>query len=429
MKKITLMLISIMLLTIPIMNVEAAGKFNIYVFYGQTCSYCHNLFDFLSELEDDPNYNHMFEVQGYEVWGSYKNEDLGKEVAAAYGDNFQSVPYYIIGDKSFTGFTESFEDDIKYQIVQAYTNSYVDKATPIIKKNSTTTTKKKINTTTTTVTTTSKAASGGYLTTSKKVTTSKTTERTYQTTIKGTTVTTTSRPIIPTIVPVTSQTSTNIYQDTTTKPEISNDELPKDKNGQTPEDVINDFFKLLNDNDEKALDYMAKELKDMITQEEFNFDEETSALPTINGYVHYPAGTIVDEETYDYDIYRFNVTAIGTLFGREIDNYGDEDSYIDIILEDGEYKILTMDLPIELRPGDFITIFKQLFAMINEETGGFGILFVILIIVVLILSCMPFIIFITVIVLIIKTISKASRQRREMNESGVLPPNNNGQGM
>lgn len=93
-----------------------ADKVKVYVFYGATCSYCAALHEFFDELENDYNYKNKFEIKYYEVWNNSSNYELMMKVANKMGDNVGGVPYYIIGDKSFNGYAESLNEDIKKAI-------------------------------------------------------------------------------------------------------------------------------------------------------------------------------------------------------------------------------------------------------------------------------------------------------------------------
>ena len=85
-------------------------KFNMYLFWGDGCVHCHNLKIFLNDLE--PKYKDMFELYAFEVWGIPDNQSLMGRFAKTMGDSPRGVPYLVVGDKSFNGFSEKMEEDI-----------------------------------------------------------------------------------------------------------------------------------------------------------------------------------------------------------------------------------------------------------------------------------------------------------------------------
>ena len=93
-------------------------KFNMYLFWGDGCVHCHNLKIFLNDLE--PKYKDMFDLYAFEVWGNPGNQTLMGRFAKTMGDNPKGVPYLIVGDESFNGFSSSMEDDIIQAIIDEY---------------------------------------------------------------------------------------------------------------------------------------------------------------------------------------------------------------------------------------------------------------------------------------------------------------------
>lgn len=97
-------------------------KINIYFFWGDGCPHCEELFTFLESIKDE--YNEYFNLYGFEVW---YNEDNGK-IMDYFQDKLgetvgsRSVPYYIIGDKSFAGYTSSMNEEILDTIKEKYNN-------------------------------------------------------------------------------------------------------------------------------------------------------------------------------------------------------------------------------------------------------------------------------------------------------------------
>ena len=93
-------------------------KFNMYLFWGDGCVHCHNLKIFLNDLE--PKYKDMFDLYAFEVWGNPDNQTLMGRFAKTMGDSPRGVPYLVVGDKSFNGFSEKMEEDIIQAIIDEF---------------------------------------------------------------------------------------------------------------------------------------------------------------------------------------------------------------------------------------------------------------------------------------------------------------------
>ena len=113
-----LFLISLMFLFIP----DVFGKdLNVYLFYGEGCSHC-------AALEDYLNTKDNINVYKYEVWFNSDNETLLNEVAKITGVEPKGVPYYIIGKDTLQGYndTQSWKETIDKRIEKALTEEYTD---------------------------------------------------------------------------------------------------------------------------------------------------------------------------------------------------------------------------------------------------------------------------------------------------------------
>ena len=130
MKKISLFLILALVLFIPfITNVKAdtKDKITIYFFRGEGCPHCAEAEEFFEALSKDEEYGKMFEVKDYEVWYDESNAAFMEEVAAKLDTQVNGVPFIVIGDKYFSGFASSMEDQVKETIKDAYNSEdYTD---------------------------------------------------------------------------------------------------------------------------------------------------------------------------------------------------------------------------------------------------------------------------------------------------------------
>lgn len=92
----------------------------IYLFRGHNCGYCHSFLEFLNSIVDE--YGKYFRLEAYEVWYTENNSELMSEVASYFGESASGVPFIVIGDKVFSGYTESYNDSIISAIKETYKN-------------------------------------------------------------------------------------------------------------------------------------------------------------------------------------------------------------------------------------------------------------------------------------------------------------------
>ena len=127
MKKIKLLVVALIAIILLPFSANAAEKepINVYLFKGDGCGYCKAALEFFKSIEDD--YGKYFNLVEYEVWYSEDNATLMTEVASYFGEEIGGVPYIVIGDKTFQGYAESYDEEIKTAIKNAYNNKdYVD---------------------------------------------------------------------------------------------------------------------------------------------------------------------------------------------------------------------------------------------------------------------------------------------------------------
>ncbi|MBQ3298433.1 MAG: hypothetical protein IJG97_06560 [Bacilli bacterium] len=97
---------------------EDSKEVNLYFFRGEGCPHCEEAEQWFQSIEEE--YGNYFKVVDYETWYNEDNAALMQKVAEARGETAEGVPYIIIGDKSWSGFTESYEQEILDQIQSVY---------------------------------------------------------------------------------------------------------------------------------------------------------------------------------------------------------------------------------------------------------------------------------------------------------------------
>lgn len=97
---------------------ETDKQVTIYLFRGKGCAFCRAFLTFLNSIVDD--YGKYFKVVSFEVWNDSENSALLSSVAAFMNKELEGVPFIVIGDKVFDGYTESYDEDIKNTIKELY---------------------------------------------------------------------------------------------------------------------------------------------------------------------------------------------------------------------------------------------------------------------------------------------------------------------
>lgn len=104
---------------------EESKEVKIYFFRGEGCPHCQEAEEWFKSIEEE--YGSYFEVVDYETWNDENNAELMQKVAKARGEQAEGVPYIIVGDKSWSGFTESYEQEIIDQIKTLFEQNVNDR--------------------------------------------------------------------------------------------------------------------------------------------------------------------------------------------------------------------------------------------------------------------------------------------------------------
>ena len=98
------------------------GKVNIYFFWGDGCPHGEEQFAFLDSIESE--YGDLYNLYTFETWKNEENAELLKIFSNAMEVESRGVPYTIIGEEVFTGFSESMESDFINAIVEERDKSF-----------------------------------------------------------------------------------------------------------------------------------------------------------------------------------------------------------------------------------------------------------------------------------------------------------------
>lgn len=67
-----------------------------------------------------PEYGQYFKVVSYEVWNNSANATLMKDIASFLDQNANGVPFIVIGDQVFLGYSTTYDESIKKAITDLY---------------------------------------------------------------------------------------------------------------------------------------------------------------------------------------------------------------------------------------------------------------------------------------------------------------------
>lgn len=98
--------------------VEESNEVKVYLFHGEGCGFCEKAKTWFASIEAE--YGHKFELVKYEVWNDEYNSKLMQAVADVRKENPGGVPYIVIGNQSWDGFAEDYQDSILAKINSEY---------------------------------------------------------------------------------------------------------------------------------------------------------------------------------------------------------------------------------------------------------------------------------------------------------------------
>ena len=130
-KYLVILLIAALLLPITVFaegeetTSNESKEVKLYFFRGQGCSHCAEAEEWFKSIEEE--YGAYFQIIDYETWYNQENAELMQQVAEARGEEAQGVPYIIIGNKSWNGFTESYESEMIEQIKSEFEKDVKDR--------------------------------------------------------------------------------------------------------------------------------------------------------------------------------------------------------------------------------------------------------------------------------------------------------------
>lgn len=124
MKKLFVVLAILFFLTGFGREVLAGNEINIYFFWGDGCPHCAKEEKFLEKLED--KYPEI-RIYDYEIYNSQENQILYQKAVETLMARGGGIPFTVVGNKRFIGFTEGATDkEIESQVIYCINNKYND---------------------------------------------------------------------------------------------------------------------------------------------------------------------------------------------------------------------------------------------------------------------------------------------------------------
>jgi len=109
-------------------------KINIYLFYGNGCPHCAKEEEVLKNLEE--KYKDKLNIYKYETWDNAENRKLMLEVKEMLGEEKrESVPFTIIGDETYLGYSGWVGVDIEKQIRNYLELDEIKKEETVVEEN------------------------------------------------------------------------------------------------------------------------------------------------------------------------------------------------------------------------------------------------------------------------------------------------------
>lgn len=97
---------------------EKDKEVKVYFFHGDGCPHCAEAKEFFDSIEEE--YGDLFELVSYETWKNDDNAEGLQKIGEIREENIEGVPYILIGNKSWPGYIEDFNDDIIEAIKEEY---------------------------------------------------------------------------------------------------------------------------------------------------------------------------------------------------------------------------------------------------------------------------------------------------------------------
>ena len=106
-------------------KVSCDKKITVHLFWGNGCPHCEAAIKYFDSLKNE--YGECFELEKYETWYDKEGKTLLENVADYLGEDVGGVPYIVIGEDTFSGYSSELNEKIEKAITSnANDGDYVD---------------------------------------------------------------------------------------------------------------------------------------------------------------------------------------------------------------------------------------------------------------------------------------------------------------
>ena len=93
-------------------------KVNVYLFWGDGCGFCAKAKEFFNN-ENSEN-SKYYNLVTYEVWYDEEGRNMMEKVADKLDVEVNGIPFIVIGDKHFSGYSSGMNDRLNEAIISCY---------------------------------------------------------------------------------------------------------------------------------------------------------------------------------------------------------------------------------------------------------------------------------------------------------------------
>ena len=104
---------------------ETDDQVTIYLFRGTGCQFCQGFLNYLNQLTVE--HGDKFKLVSYDIWRYKENEKLYANIAEFLGYQMSGVPFIIIGDDVFSGYSEGSNEELYNAIIKEHVKEKEDR--------------------------------------------------------------------------------------------------------------------------------------------------------------------------------------------------------------------------------------------------------------------------------------------------------------
>ena len=102
----------------PDAEIKDTNEVKVYLFRGEGCPHCEEAIEWFNSIEKE--YGSKFQLISYETWYNEDNQKLLDQVGKTLKQEISGVPFIIIGQQNWSGFSSNMESAILAEIEAEY---------------------------------------------------------------------------------------------------------------------------------------------------------------------------------------------------------------------------------------------------------------------------------------------------------------------